>query len=306
MCGIVGLKPTVGLVGRSGIIPISKTQDTAGPMARTVADAAALLGALAGPDPRDPATEAAREKGHRDYTTFLDADGLKGARIGVARKFFRPGSVGEEVVEAALEALHRAGAVLLDPADLPTHGRFGAGEMELMLYEFKDGLNEYLGGLGPDAPVRSLEDVIAFNVKHRDREMPYFGQEILIRAQAKGPLTERAYLDAVEGCRRLSRDEGIDAVMNERKLDALVAPTGGPAPKTDLVHGNRSVGGSSGAAAVAGYPSITVPAGDVFGLPLGITFFGRAWSEPVLLRIAYAFEQASRARRAPKFLPTVG
>ncbi len=306
LCGIVGLKPTVGLVSRSGIIPISKTQDTAGPMARTVADAAALLGAMAGSDPADPATEPAREKGHRDYTTFLDADGLKGARIGVARKYFRPGAVGEGVVEAALEALKQAGATLVDPADIPTHGRFGAGEFELMLYEFKAGLNAYLGGLDPKVAVRSLQDVIDFNERHRDREMPYFGQEILLRAQAKGPLTEKAYLDAVEGCRRLSRDQGIDAVMDEHRLDALVAPSGGPAAKTDLIYGNRGVGGSSGAAAIAGYPSVTVPAGEAFGLPLGISFFGRAWSEPVLLRIAYAFEQATRARRSPRFLPTVG
>ncbi len=306
LCGIVGLKPTVGLVSRSGIIPISKTQDTAGPMARTVPDAAALLGALAGSDPADPATEAAREKGHRDYTTFLEADGLKGARIGVARRYFRPGAVGDDVVKAAIDALRRAGAVLVDPADLPTHGRLGGGEYELMLYEFKAGLNAYLAALGPGAPVHSLEEVIAFNEKNREREMPWFGQEILLRAQAKGPLTEKAYLDAVESCRRLSRDQGIDAVMNERKLDALVAPSGGPAAKTDLIYGNRGVGGSSGAAAVAGYPSITVPAGESFGLPLGITFFGRAWSEPVLLKLAYSFEQATRARRAPKFLPTVG
>jgi amidase len=305
-CGIVGIKPTVGLVSRSGIIPISHTQDTAGPMARTVADAAILLGALAGTDSSDAATEPAGVKGQRDYSSFLDPDGLKGARIGVARKFFRPGSVGENVLEAALEAMKQAGALLVDPADLPSHATFGAGEMEVLLYEFKEGLNRYLSGVDSRLPVHSLEELIAFNEQHKEREMPYFGQEILIRAQAKGPLNEKAYLEALDRCRRLSRGEGIDAVMDQHKLDALVAPSGGPAPKTDLVHGNRSVGGSSGAAAIAGYPSITVPAGEVFGLPVGLSFFGRAWSEPVLIRIASGFEQALGARRAPKFISSVG
>ncbi len=306
LCGIVGIKPTLGLVSRSGIIPIAHSQDTAGPMARTVTDAAILLGALAGPDPSDAATEAGRDKAHRDYTTFLDADGLRGARLGLARKSFRPGAVGEKVVEAAIEEMKRRGAVIVDPADLPTHGKFGGFEYEVMLYEFKAGLNAYLAVLGPKAPVHTLEELIAFNEKHQEREMPYFGQEVLIQAQAKGPLTEKAYLDALEKARRMSREEGIDAVMDQHKLDALVAPSGGPAGKTDLIYVNRGVGGSSGAAAVAGYPNITVPAGEAFGLPLGISFFGRAWSEPVLLRIAFAFEQAVRGRRTPKFLPTVG
>jgi amidase len=306
LCGIVGLKPTVGLVSRSGIIPISASQDTAGPMTRTVTDAAILLGGMTGVDPADPATEASRGKAERDYTTFLDAEGLKGARIGVARKYFRPGAVGENVVEAALQEMKRRGAILVDPADLPTHGTIGSGEMEVLLYEFKDGLNRYLAGVDAKLPVHTLEELIAFNEKHQDREMPYFGQETLIRAQAKGPLTERPYLDALEKCRRLSRAEGIDAVMDQHKLDALVAPTGGPAAKSDLIHGNRSVGGSSNAAAIAGYPSITVPAGGVLGMPLGISFFGRAWSEPVLLKIAFAFEQATKARRAPKLLASIG
>jgi amidase len=306
LCGIVGVKPTVGLVGRSGIIPIAHSQDTAGPMARTVTDAALLLGALAGVDPRDPATEPAREKGEKDYARFLDPEGLRGARIGVARKFFQPRSLSERVMEAALEAMRRAGAVLVDPADLPTHGRVGEGEFEVMLYEFKAGLNAYLESLGPKAPVRSLKEVIEFNEKNPGKEMPWFGQETLLRAEAKGPLTEKAYLDALEKCRRLSRAEGIDAVMDQHRLDALVAPSGGPAAVTDFVYGNRGVGGSSGPAAVAGYPNITVPAGEVFGLPVGISFFGRAWSEPVLLKLAFAFEQAVKARRAPRFLPTLG
>jgi amidase len=306
LCGVVGVKPTVGLVSRSGIIPIAQSQDTAGPMARTVADAAVLLGVLAGVDPADPATEAGRGRAAADYTAFLDADGLRGARIGVARKFFQPRSPAEKGLEAALAALKQAGAELVDPADLPSHGTFGGPEFEVLLYEFKAGLNAYLASLGPKAPVRSLKDVIEFNERHRDREMPWFGQETLLRAQEKGPLTDKAYLEALEKCRRLSRAEGIDAVMDRHRLDALVAPTGGPAAKTDFIHGNRSVGGSSSAAAVAGYPSVTVPAGDVFGMPFGLSFFGRAWSEPVLLRLAYAFEQRTRARRAPRFLPSIG
>jgi len=306
MCGIVGIKPTLGLVSRSGIIPIAHSQDTAGPMARTVADAAILLGAMAGVDPADGETESGREKGHRDYTSFLDPDGLRGARIGIPRKFYRPGAVGDKVLDSALEEMKRRGAVLVDPADLPSHGTMGDAEMQVLLYEFRAGLNAYLGSLGPKVTVRTLADVIEFNERNRDREMPYFGQEILLRAQEKGPLTEKAYLDALARCRKVSRDDGIDAVMNQHRLDVLVAPTGGPAAKTDLIHGNRSVGGSSSAAAVAGYPSITVPAGDVFGMPLGISFFGRPWSEPVLLKIAFAFEQATRARHAPRFLPTVG
>lgn len=303
-CGIVGLKPTVGLVSRSGIIPIARSQDTAGPMTRTVADAAALLSAMTGVDPADPATEASRGKAERDYTAFLDADGLKGARIGVARKFFQPGAVGEAALEAALAEMKRRGAELVDPADLPTHGSIGSGQV--LYYEFKAGLNAYLAGVDPNLPVHSLEELIAFNEKHKDREMPWFGQETLIRAQAKGPLTEKPYLESLERARRLSRTEGIDAVMDRHQLDALVAPSGGPAPVTDYVHGGRNVGGSSSAAAIAGYPSITVPAGEVLGLPLGLSFFGRAWSEPVLLRIAFAFEQATKIRRAPRLRATIG
>lgn len=306
LCGIVGIKPTVGLVGRSGIIPISQSQDTAGPMARTVTDAAIVLGALTGVDPRDPATGASREKFHRDYTRFLDPDGLGGARIGVARRFFRSGGRGEKVLEAALEAMERSGAVLVDPADDPPLGRFGDAEREVMLYEFKAGLNAYLASLGPGAPVKSLKEVIEFNERNREKELLYFGQETLLKAQEKGPLTERVYLDDLETCRRLSREEGIDAAMEKHRLDALIAPSGGPAGKIDRLYGDRGVGGSSSPAAVAGYPSITVPAGEVFGLPVGISFFGRAYSEPALLKIAFAFEQAAKARRAPRFLPTVG
>ena len=304
-CGIVGLKPTVGLISRAGIIPISSSQDTAGPMTRTVTDAAIVLSALAGADSRDSATEASGGKTHRDYTQFLDANGLRGARIGVARKFFGANTRANRIFETALETMKRAGAELIDPAELPTHGRFGSAEHELMLYEFKAGLNAYFASLGPKAPVRSLQDVIEFNEQNKERELPFFGQETMLRAQEKGPLTDKVYLDAVANAKRLAGKEGIDAVMNEHRLDAIVAPTSGPAGIIDPVYGDRGEGGSSSPAAVAGYPNITVPAGDVFGLPVGVSFFGRAWSEPVLLKVAFAFEQQTKARRSPEFLPTV-
>ena len=304
VCGIVGIKPTIGLVSRSGIIPIAHSQDTAGPMARTVADAAALLGALTGVDSRDAATESSRGKSHRDYTLFLDPNGLRGARLGVARKFFRSGAISEKLLESALEEMKGLGAVIVDVAD--DLARAGEAEREVLLYEFKTDLNAYLASLGPKAPVRSLKDVIEFNERNKEKELPWFGQETLIKAQEKGPLTEQAYLDALEKCRRFSRDEGIDGAMDKHQLDALVAPSGGPAGKTDPIYGDRGVGGSSSPAAVAGYPNITVPVGHVFGLPVGISFFGRAYSEPTLLKIAFAFEQATRARKRPKFLSEVG
>jgi len=306
VCGVVGLKPTVGLVSRAGIIPISVSQDTAGPIARTVRDAAVLLGAIAGSDDRDRATEHTDEKGHRDYTPFLDAAGLKGARIGVARQFFRGNGKARAVIDSALAVLKDAGAVLVDPVELPGWSNLGGASFDVMLYEFKAGLNAYLAALGDGAKVRTLADAIAFNDRNAEKEMPYFGQEIFQMAEAKGPLTDPAYAAAVEKCQRYSRAEGIDAAMDQHKLDALVAPAGGPAGKTDLVYGDRDVGGSSSPAAIAGYPNITVPAGNVKGLPVGISFFGRAWSEPTLLRIAYAFEQLTKARKAPEFLPTVG
>jgi amidase len=305
LCGIVGLKPTVGLVSRSGIIPISRSQDTAGPMARTVTDAALLLGALAGVDPEDPVTKESEGRVPADYAASLNPEGLRGARIGVARLLFKIGSPSQKVIEDALRAIRQAGATLVDPADLPGPSRLGDAEFEVLLYEFKAGLNEYLAALGSDAPVRSLKDVIHFNESHREQELRYFGQELLIQAEEKGPLSEKPYREALEKCRRLSREEGIDALMNRHELDAIVAPSGGPAAMTDLVYGDRGVGGSSGPAAIAGYPSITVPAGSVRGLPVGISFFGRAYSEPVLLKLAYGFEQAVKARRAPEFLPTV-
>lgn len=305
-CGIVGIKPTLGLLSRSGIIPIAASQDTAGPMARTVTDAAILLGALAGYDSRDPITSESRGHAVSDYTQFLDRNGLRGARIGVARKLFRYRADTAPVYNAALEAIRSAGAVLIDPADIPTQGKVGDAEFQVLLYEFKDGLNKYLAGLGPKAAVRSLKDVIDFNERNRQREMPFFGQETLLRAQEKGPLTEKEYLDARAKCIHLSREEGIDAVMKEHRLDAIIAPTTGPAHVTDYTYGDRDTGGgASSFPAMAGYPHITVPAGFVLGLPVGISFFGRAWSEPVLIKLAYAFEQLTKIRRAPRFIPTL-
>ena len=302
-CGIVGIKPTVGLVSRAGIIPISHTQDTAGPMARTVADAAALLSALAGVDPRDAATAAGRGRA-ADYANTLDPDGLRGARIGVARNMagFHPDT--DRLFEEAVAEMKRRGAEIVDPADVPNVKELGDPEFEVLLYEFKADLEAYFASLGPKAPVKTLAEAIAFNERHREREMPFFGQELFLKAQEKGPLTTPAYLEALEKCGRLSRKEGLDAVLDQNRLDALVAPTGAPAWVIDPVSGDHFVGGNSTPAAVSGYPSITVPMGFVFGLPVGLSFIGRAWSEAVLVRLAFAFEQATTHRRPPHFLRT--
>lgn len=304
--GLAGIKPTVGLVSRSGIVPISHSQDGAGPMCRTVRDAAILLGALTGVDSEDSATAASSGKSKTDYAQYCDPNGLKGARIGVARKYFGFNDAVDALMEEALDVMKRQGATLVDPADIETFGKFDDSELLIFMYELKADLNAYLARLGPSAPVHTLKDVIEFNDRNRPKEMPYFGQDLFVKAEGKGPLSEKSYLDALAKNHQLARTEGIDAIMDKHHLDALVAPTGGPAWLTDLINGDHSAGGSSNAAAVAGYPNINVTAGSILGLPVGISFFGRAWSEPTLVKLAYSFEQATKARQAPRFLASVG
>lgn len=305
--GVVGIKPTVGLTSRAGVIPISHSQDTVGPFARTVAEAALVLGVIGGVDPADPATQASARRAFADYTAFLDPGGLRGARIGVPREtYFGYSPKADVVAETALEVMRAAGAVIVDPADIPTaqQMRESDSELEVMLHEFKAGIDRYLAAHGPAIP-QSLAEVIAFNEAHAGQELIYFGQELFIRAQDKGPLTDSAYGEALAKSRCLSRQEGIDALMDRDRLDALVMPTTSPAAPIDLVNGDHFTGGSAQPAALAGYPAISVPAGFAFGLPVGLTFMGRAYSEPTLIKLAYAFEQASRARRPPEYWPTL-
>jgi len=298
------MKPTIGLVSRSGIIPISASQDTAGPMARTVRDLAILLGVMAGVDPQDPATAASQGKSQPDYTRFLDPNGLRGARLGIARKFFQNNAPLDAFLNGCIDALKKAGAEVVDPADLATHGQLDAPEQQVLLYEFKDGVNRYLTRVPSSIPARTLEDLIAFNEKNRDREMPFFAQELFIQAQAKGPLSDPAYVKARADCVRLSRQEGIDALLAQHKLDAIVTLTSGPACLIDHIAGDTDTGGCTTPAAVAGYPHITVPAGLYRGLPVGLSFFSTAWSEPTLIKLAYAWEQQMNARRKPDFPAT--
>ena len=302
--GLAGIKPTVGLVSRAGIIPISHSQDTAGPMCRTVRDAAILLSALTGIDPDDAATSASAGKSQSDYSQYCDPNGLKGARIGVARKYFGFNDAVDALMEQTLDAMKKQGATLIDPADIDTFGKFDDTELSVLMYELKSDLNAYLANLSGTS-MKTLKDVIDFNERNRQKEMPYFGQDLFLKAEAKGPLTDKEYVEALAKNHQLARTEGIDALMDKQKLDAIVAPTGGPAWTIDLINGDHSGGGSSNAAAVAGYPNINVTAGFIDGLPVGISFFGRAWSEPTLIKLAYSFEQATKARQAPRFLPHI-
>jgi amidase len=305
-CSVVGIKPTVGLTSRAGVIPLAHSQDTVGTHGRTVADAAAVLGALTGSDPRDPATQASAGNTHTDYTQFLDPNGLRGARIGIPRQlYYGYSEEADAIAEAAIEAMRLLGAEVIDPADIPTAKALleEPGEFEALLYEFKADINAYLTERG-DPQARSLEDLIRFNEEHAAEEMPYSGQEVFYMAQEKGPLTDQTYRDALAKNQRLSREEGIDAVMDQHRLDALVAPTISPPWMIDLINGDLFLGASSLPAAMAGYPIVNVPAGYAYGLPVGISFIGRAWSEPILIKLAYAFERATQVREVPRFLPS--
>ena len=304
--GIVGIKPTLGLLSRTGIIPIAHSQDTPGPMARTVADAAILLGALTGVDEQDPATRLSRKRGSSTYTKFLDREGLEGARIGVARNLAGSNPRIIKIFEHCIEVLKHLGAVIVDPADVPNFDKFSKTELEVLHYEFKADLNKYLKRLDGEVRVHSMEEVIKFNEENKDSLMPYFGQEHMITAQEKASLRDKKYRDALDKNHRYSRKDGIDVVMRKHKLDALIVPSGGPSWLIDLVNGDSTNWDmeSTSPAAVAGYPHITLPAGYMFGLPVGISFFSKAWQEPALIKFAYAFEQATRFRRQPRFLPT--
>ncbi len=302
---IVGIKPTIGLVSRTGIIPISHNQDTAGPMARTVQDAAFLLTVMTGIDPNDSSTSKHNKDLPLDYTKFLDPDGLKGTRIGVARNYFGNSDLIDKIIEDSIEKIKELGAEIIDPVEIKTLNDLNENELKVLLYDFKYGLNEYLAKYGPINSLKDISDIIKFNNEYKAKVMPYFGQELFTMANEKGALTNDEYTEALKKCHYLTRDDGIDAVLNEHNLDAIVAPSGGAAWLIDYINGDHSTGGSSSVAAVAGYPNITIPAGYVYGLPVGISFFSGAFQEPKLLKIAYAFEQATKIRKTPKFLPKV-
>jgi amidase len=297
--GIVGIKPTVGLISRSGIIPISFTQDTPGPMARTLEDAVICLAALTGIDSADMKTLLSEGKYLRDYTSFLDPEGLKAKRIGVVTSRLGIHDRVDSLFRTAVDFMKAQGAEVIEVEEILGEGAYNAS-LELMLYEYKDGLNRYFESLGPSAKIKNLEDLIEYN-RQDDLELRYFNQHYLELAQEKGDLRSPEYLEALETARKGSQEEGIDKVMDEYQLDALIAPTGSPAWKTDLINGDHFILGSSSPAAIAGYPNITVPMGFIDGLPVGISFFGRAWSEPVLIKIAYSYEQGTGHRRAPVF-----
>lgn len=305
-CGLVGVKPTVGLVSRAGIIPISASQDTAGPMTRTVTDATWLLAAISGSDPRDPATKEADAHLLPDPSTFLKTDALRGARVGVVRQSLTGYHAKTDALfEEALKTLTALGAEVIDPADIPHIDDYGRDESTVLHYEFKQGINDYLAALGPNAKMKNLEELIRFNEANKGRVMPWYGQEDFLKSQECGPLTDKKYLDARAKCIRLSRKEGMDAVMAKHRLDVLVAPTGGPAWPTDPLTGDHFGGSSSSPCAVAGYPHVTVPMGWMSDLPVGLSFMGLAWTEAKLLGYAFAYEQATKFRRAPKFIPTL-
>ena len=304
--GVVGIKPTVGLTSRAGVVPIAHSQDTVGPFGRTVADAAILLGAITGVDARDPATQESTEQFHTDYTKFLNKDGLKGARLGIAREvYYDYHPKLDAAANVVIEQMRELGAVIIDPANIPTAKQMAESKNEgtVLLFELKADLNAYLAEL-VSSPVRTLAEIIAFNEAHAQEELPYFGQEHFLHAQEKGSLDDPEYLAALAENQRLARQEGIDAVMEHYQLDALVMPTIGLPCRIDLVNGDHFAGACTQPAALAGYPGISVPAGFIFGLPFGMTFMGRAYSEPTLIKLAYAFEQGTKARRPPEYLPT--
>lgn len=303
--GVVGLKPTLGLISRSGIIPIAHSQDTAGPMGRCVEDVAILLGAMTGVDPLDPTTSDSAGKSYQDYRQFLRKDGLKGVRLGVARNFFGFNPKVDKLMDECLKILKTCGTELVDPANLENAEAADSTELEVLLYEFNSDLNAYLSKLGPGARVHSLQELIRFNEENKDKVMPFFGQERMLMASEKGSLSDQDYLKALADNHRLSREEGIDATLRKHNLDAIVAPSGGPAWLTDYVNGDSHSGGCTSPAAVAGYPHITVPAGYIHGLPVGLSFFSTAYAEPSLLRMAYAFEQATHIRKPPEFARTI-